>query len=84
MILCCNTVPNGNNSHFVVLAVTKVVNSEPQNNTCFHASSSACYFHAASFAASVSERDSLVDESLSVQPNGYFHATYSAGSVCAG
>ena len=23
----------------------------------------------------------LVDESLSVQPNGYFHATFSAGSV---
>ena len=38
-------------------------------------------WHATSFAGSFSESDLLVDESLNLQPNGYFHATYSAGSV---
>ena len=42
---------------------------------------SACSQTATSMPGSVSERDSSVDESLSMQPNGYFHATYSAGSV---
>ena len=32
-------------------------------------------------AGSDSDSDSLVDESLSMQPKGHFHATYHAGSV---